>query len=78
MSKTTDAAEEEYSVEKVLNRRVRNGKVSVISLFFSSFLRKIRFFVFYCCCYIMFGLSVVGFTTQKMVIVVIVSPREVI
>lgn len=27
MSKA-DAAEEEYSVEKVLNRRVRNGKVS--------------------------------------------------
>lgn len=29
MSKA-DATEEEYSVEKVLNRRVRNGKVSIL------------------------------------------------
>lgn len=29
MSKA-DATEEEYSVEKVLNRRIRNGKVSKI------------------------------------------------
>lgn len=64
MSKTNDAAEEEYSVEKVLNRRVRNGKVSAIYLVIFLLSQKNLWFFYYCCAVIGFALPFAIYALQ--------------